>query len=89
MLHTRVSMPDARFHRWRVGFVNLRKVIVHVVWRNRVSQILDFLGESIREPREPAHRHPHREVLALHATGGNKARVRVASYYLRTNADDL
>jgi hypothetical protein len=27
--------------------------------------VLCLLGEGIRQPREPAHVHPHREVLAL------------------------
>jgi hypothetical protein len=31
--------------------------------RNRRLVILNLLGKSIRQPREPAHLHPHRQVL--------------------------
>ena len=31
--------------------------------------ILDLLGERIRQPRKPAHAHPHGQVLAFDITG--------------------
>src|SRR6266508_6058773 len=40
---------------------------------------LDFLAESISQPREPAHVHAHRKVLPLDKAGRDVARVRVAT----------
>ena len=44
--------------------VNPAKVVVHEVERNR-PVILKFLAESVRQPREPPHAHPHRQIAAL------------------------
>jgi hypothetical protein len=40
--------------------------------------VLDLLAESIGQPSEPPHAHPHREVLALHEARGDMGRVGVA-----------
>jgi hypothetical protein len=44
---------------------------------------VDFLAERVRQPREPAHRHPHREVLTLDVAGRDVLRVGVAGHVLR------
>lgn len=45
--------------------VNADEVVIHHVQRDRVGVVLDLLREPVRQPREPAHVHPHGEVLAL------------------------
>ena len=52
---------DSRFHRWRNSqrLVNPAEVVEHVMQRNRMAVIVHFLTESICEPREAAHVHPH------------------------------
>ena len=42
------------------------KIVIREMQRNGCFQVRQFLTESIREPRESANRHAHREVLALH-----------------------
>ena len=42
------------------------KVLVHVMQRNHVAMIVDFLAESIGQASKAAHLHPHGEVLTLH-----------------------
>jgi hypothetical protein len=56
---------DARFHRWRhsQGLVNPAEVIVHVMKRNRVLQVFQFLREAICQASKPAHGHAHRQVF--------------------------
>ncbi len=39
------------------------EVVVHVVQRDGVSEVLDLLGEPVGQAGEPAHPHPHGEVL--------------------------
>jgi hypothetical protein len=39
------------------------------------DQVLDLLGEGVGQPREPAHAHPHGEVLALDVAGVDLLRV--------------
>jgi hypothetical protein len=43
--------------------MNLRKVVVHEVQRNRVDVILDLLAEAVREPSEAAHVHGQQRSL--------------------------
>jgi hypothetical protein len=78
---------DAGSHRrrGRVAVAGLRQrgvrpceVVVHVVQRDRVRQVLDLLGEAVREPGEAAHPHAHGEVLTLHVGRGRLVDVRVA-----------
>jgi len=38
-----------------------------------VGQVLDLHREAVGQAGEPAHPHPHREVLALHVTGGDQS----------------
>ena len=51
------------------------KVVIHVVERDGVGVVLDLLAERVREPGEPAHMHPHGEVLALDVGRGDVLRV--------------
>jgi hypothetical protein len=50
-----------RFHRWSNAqrLMHFAKIVVHVVQRNRVTVVVDFLAVAVREPRESAHVHPH------------------------------
>lgn len=63
--------------------MNPAEVVVHVVERNRVLQVFSLLAERIRQAREAAHRHTHREILALNVGRGNVVVVR------RTSDDGL
>jgi hypothetical protein len=45
------------------------------VERDGCGQILDLLGEGVRQPREPAHAHPHGQVLPLDEAGVDVLRV--------------
>lgn len=58
--------------------MNSAEIVVHSVKRNRACVVLDFLGESICQPSESPHCHPHREILAINVAGRDMLRVRVA-----------
>jgi hypothetical protein len=45
------------------------EIIIHEMKRDGVGMVFNFLAESICQPREPAHVHPHREVLPLGKAG--------------------
>jgi len=45
--------------------VDAPEIVVHEVQRDSVEVILQFLAEGIRQPGEPSHLHPHRQILAL------------------------
>ena len=49
----------------RSAWVNPGEIVVHEMERNGGSMVLQLLAESIGEAREPAHVHPHGEVLAF------------------------
>ena len=55
--------------------MDAREVVVQEVDRHGGRVILAILAEAIGQPCEPAHAHPHREVLALHIRRGNVLRV--------------
>lgn len=59
---------ESGFHPWRDAqrLMNPAEVVVHEVQGDGVRVVLRLLAESVRQPREAAHRHTHREVLALH-----------------------
>jgi hypothetical protein len=42
------------------------EIVIHHVERDRISVVFDLLGESVGQPSEAAHVHPHREILALY-----------------------
>ena len=45
--------------------MNPAEVVEHVMQGNGVAVIVHFLAESVCEPSEAAHVHPHREILPL------------------------
>ena len=47
------------------------EVVIRKVQRNRLAVVLDLLGEPIRQAREVAHGHSHRQVLPLDVGRGN------------------
>ena len=61
--------------------MNPAKIVVHVMEGNRMLQILQFLAERVRQPRESAHRHSYREVLPLNVGRGNVREVGPAGDY--------
>ena len=48
--------------------MDLAEVVIHEMQGDIMSVHLDLLTEPVREPREPAHVHPHREILAFDVT---------------------
>jgi hypothetical protein len=58
--------------------MNSDEVVPHVVNGDGRHVLLDLPRERIGEPRKSEHLHSHRQVLALHKTGGDVFRVRVA-----------
>jgi hypothetical protein len=80
-----VSQPC--FHRWRhpQTLVYPTEIVVGEVQSARRFQIVELLGEGIRQPRESPDRHTHREVLPLNITSRDVAHVRptVTYFYYR------
>jgi hypothetical protein len=66
-------IANPRFHRWSdtQGLMNSAKIVVHVMERNRVLQILQFLRECVCEPGKSAHRHSQRQILPFNVARGN------------------
>ena len=61
-------ISQSSFHRWcdAQRLVDSAKVVVHEIQRNHVPVVLQLLAESVCEPGESAHPHPHRKVAALY-----------------------
>ena len=68
--------------------MNLAKVIEHEMQRHGMGVILDLLAKRVRQAREAAHMHSHREVLALNVAGRNMALVGVAGNHRALCADE-
>jgi hypothetical protein len=51
--------------------------------------VLDLFGEAIREPREPAHGHSHRQILTFDIAGADELFFGVADHRLLFAADAL
>src|SRR5690348_1574263 len=68
---------DSGFHRWSAAqrLMHANKVVVGEMQSARGFQIVQLLAESIRESREAANRHAHREVLPLHMRCADVRRV--------------
>jgi hypothetical protein len=81
---------QARFHRRRdaQGLMHAAEVVVGKMQCTRCFQIRQFLAESVRQSRESANRHSHREILPLDETRRNVPRIRIASPHLGYNFDD-
>lgn len=69
--------------------MNPAKVVVHVMERHRMLQIVQLFAECVGQSRKSAHRHSHRQILALDVARGNVAIIRVATDYrlASTHAD--
>jgi hypothetical protein len=52
---------------------------MHIVQADRMNVIFNFLRERIRQPREAAHAHPHREILPLNVARRNVIRIGISS----------
>lgn len=64
------------------------EVVVGEVQRNGHLEVQQFLAERIREARESADRHTHREALALYKASRDVVRVRIAATDLGYNLRD-
>ena len=69
--------------------MNPAEIVVREMQRTRGFQIRQFLAESIRQPREPANRHSHGEVLPFDKASRDVSRVRIASTNLGYNLHDF
>jgi hypothetical protein len=72
----------------KFGSLDASEIVVHVVKGDHRLVVVELLGEGVRQPREAAHVHPHREVLALDVAGRDVGRIRVAAdlYLARARA---
>ncbi len=69
--------------------MNPAEVIEHVVQRNRVAVIVHFLAESICEPSEAAHVHPHCEILPFHERGAYMLWIGIPADHFHVTANAL
>ncbi len=71
---------NSSFHRGRHSQTRMHpaKGVVREVQGDSGFQMRQFLAESVRQPREPAKLHPHREVLPFHKASRNVPRIRIA-----------
>jgi hypothetical protein len=58
------------------------EVVEHEIERQSLTVILDLLAESIRQPREALHLHPHSEVVPLGRRGADVPRIGVAGDFV-------
>ena len=65
------------------------EVVPHEIERHGRRVVLDLLRERIGQAREAAHRHPHRQVLALDVAGRDVLAVRVARDDLAVDTEAL
>ena len=84
-------LTEARFHRRRdtQGLMNPRKVVVNVEQRKRVNMVINALAERVRQAREPAHLHPHVEILSFDEASRDMLGVWVAENDLLSDAQTL
>lgn len=73
-------ISEARRHRRShlEGLVDPAEVVVHEMQGQGVFEVLDLLREGVGQSGEPAHLHPHREVLPLGVTGRDVPEVGIA-----------
>jgi hypothetical protein len=69
--------------------MNAREVVSHEMQRNHMNMVFDLLAKRVRQPREAAHVHPHREVLPLNVAGADMVGIRRArdGFLLRADAN--
>jgi hypothetical protein len=77
-----LDRPPARGHPGCLGgrltpeaHMRPAEVVVHEVDRHGGSQVLDLLGEGVRQAGEPPHAHADGQVLPLNVTGAHQGRV--------------
>ena len=58
--------------------MNSHEVVIHEVQRDGMPVVVDLLRERIRQSREAAHTHSHREILALDVARGDVRLVGVS-----------
>src|SRR5579883_428936 len=58
--------------------MNAAEVVVGEMQTIRGPQILEFLAKRIGKARQPANRHPKRQILSLDVAGTNSGRVRIS-----------
>src|SRR5580658_5065662 len=77
------------FHCWRDAqrLVNPAEVVVKKVHRDLMRMVLKLLTESIGQPREAAHPHPHGEVLPLNIASANVLGIGVATDHLHVSSN--
>ncbi len=56
------------------------EVVIGDVQRGRSGQVLDFLGEAEREPREPLHKRADRQIVAFNMAGHYRPQIPYAAY---------
>lgn len=80
VLHLPQPRRQARRHRRGAAkrFVHPHEVVERAVQRDRVAVVLDLLAECVCQTGEPAHVHPHREVLPLDVGRADMRRVGTA-----------
>ena len=69
--------------------MDFAEIVVGEVQRNCMRVVFDFLRKSIRQSRESAHVHSHREVLSLNITRGDQRGIRIAANNVQFDADAL
>jgi len=69
--------------------MDFAEIVVGEVQRNCMRVVFDFLRKSIRQSRESAHVHSHREVLSLNITRGDQRGIRIAANSVQFDADAL
>ena len=64
---------EVRFHRGRDAkrFMDAAEIVIGEVNSVGSPEVFTLFREGVREPREAAHGHANREVLALHVAGAN------------------
>src|SRR5689334_7254203 len=65
------------------------EIVPHVEQGYLILMVLNLLGESIRQPGESAHLHPHGEVLTLNIAGADVLRIGIAADDVRFDAKTL
>jgi hypothetical protein len=63
------------------------KIVVHEPYRRGCRVILNFLGESIGQPREATSAHPHGKVLPLNKRRAHVLWVGVSAHNLYVASD--
>ena len=67
--------------------MDANKIVMHVMETDRMGVVLDLLAKRVRQPSEPPHAHPHRQVRSLRIARADMLRVRFAGDRLSAGAD--